>query len=83
MSFFNTLFSIGSNESNDGVNYSGVESPSHGGVNIDCTPMIDDVFDVNGDPYGCPSSLCGSDDDIFTSTDDDWMNSGDLFDEDW
>ena len=33
----------------------------HNDYNIDGTLMVDDAFDINGDPYGCPESLCGDD----------------------
>lgn len=79
MSFFKTLFSAGSNEDNEGGSYSGTESPRHCGVNTDGTPMLNEFIDVNGDPYGCPSSLCDSNDDFLN---DDLMNSRDIFNDD-
>ncbi len=53
----------------------------HGGMNVDGTPMIDGVIDVNGDPYGCPSSLCNSNDDMFY--DDAVSDLDDMFDDEW
>lgn len=39
-------------------------SSYHGGMNIDGTPMIDEFIDINGDAYGCPSSIH---EDLFSS----------------
>lgn len=69
MSFFQNLFSmwLGLSSDSDAID----SPPFHGGVNVDGTPMIDDsYFDINGDSYGCPSSLCNDDlgliqDDVF------------------
>lgn len=70
MGLFSALFSSFSAEPNSNIS----ESSFHGGVNTDGTPMADDFVDINGDPYGCPSS----DDDLFP---DDSMNSDDMFDD--
>lgn len=79
MSFIQAIFSVFDDVDSDQSSFLEGDNSSHGGVNIDGTPMIDDVFDVNGDPYGCPSSLCDSDDDFLN---DDWLNSDDMFNDD-
>lgn len=79
MSFVKALFSVFDVEGSEQNSLPEIDHPNHGGVNIDGTPMIDDAFDVNGDPYGCPSSLCDSEDDFLN---DDWLNSDDMFNDD-
>jgi hypothetical protein len=76
MSFIEALLSVFDDEQSS---FTEINPPSHGGVNIDGTPMLGSTFDVNGDPFGCPSSLCDSDEDWLN---DEWINSDDLFDDD-
>jgi hypothetical protein len=71
---FSSVFQDNSSGDNDDVVTLGQEF--HGGFNIDGTPMIDETIDINGDPYGCPSSLCDSSGDM--SNDMDYM-----FDDEW
>jgi hypothetical protein len=50
----------------------------YGGVNIDGTPMVDANTDINGDVFGCPSSICNTSSEWedstsgFSSFNDDW-----------
>jgi hypothetical protein len=84
MLFFQNLFSNLFTSSTSSIPADTTDTHFHGGVNIDGTPMLDSTIDINGDPYGCPSSLCDTDDDMFMSSDNEWMNSDDLFnDDDW
>ena len=37
-------------------------------------PMIDDVIDINGNPYGTDDDLFSNDDDLFSNDDDLFSN---------